>query len=160
MVISESVPTLKHVKPINFLFFRTETTIGELAKFLTLSTELFQEAFQNNLRITGPVHWHYFGFAGDENRPFTLEIALPVADVISDYDGKFHFKRTEPFRCASLIHEGSWLEIPKSYGRLMQFLSRKKLRPAGVNREIYINVDFANPEANVTEIQMGILNEP
>ncbi len=157
MVINEYAPTLKQVKPINFLFFRTETTVGELEKFLPVADELFKEAFENTLRITGPVHWHYFGFTGDDSKPFTLEIALPVADVIREYDGKFHFKRTEPFKCVSLIHEGSWLEIPKSYDRLIHFLSKRKLTPVGVNREIYINADFSNTEANVTEIQMGII---
>jgi hypothetical protein len=157
MVISESVPTLKHVKPINFLFFRAETTVSELGNFLPVANDLFQEAFENKLRITGPVHWHYFGFSGDVSQLFTLEIALPVADVIREYDGKFHFKRTEPFKCVSLIHEGNWLEIPKSYDRLMEFLSKRKLTPAGMNREIYINVDFVSPDANVTEIQMGIV---
>jgi hypothetical protein len=30
------------------------------------------------------------------------------------------------------------------------------LQPLAVTRELYINVDFTNPAANVTEIQMGI----
>jgi len=156
MVINEYAPTLKEVKPINFLFFRTETTIPELGNFLSVGQELFAEAFDINLRITGPVHWHYFGFLGDDTKPFTLEIALPVADMIAEYDGKFHFKRTEPFRCVSIIHEGNWLDISRSYGSLMDFTARKRLTPIGVNREIYINADFVNPEANITEIQVGV----
>ncbi len=158
MVISEYVPTLKQVKPINFLFFRTEATVAELGRFLPMANNLFKEAFEKNLRITGPVHWHYFGFLGDETKPFTLEIALPVAEVLGGYDGKFHFKRTEPFSCVSIIHEGDWLKIPISYGKLMQYVSKRNLKPVGVNREIYINADFANAEANVTEIQLGLLN--
>lgn len=158
MVITDYTPVLKQVKPINFLFFRTETTISELGNFLSVANDLFQEAFENNLRITGPVHWHYFGFIGDASKPFILEIALPVSEVIREYDGRFHFKRTEPFNCASIIHEGNWLDIPKSYEKLVRFLSTKDVKPIGVNREIYINADFANPEANITEIQLGILN--
>ena len=156
MVINEYTPTIKQVKPINFLFFRTETTVSQLDKFLSVANDLFQEAYENNLRITGPVHWHYFGFTMDERMPFTLEIALPVADVIREYDGKFHFKRSEPFTCVSIIHEGSWLDIPKSYERLLKFLAKKKLTAVGVNREIYINTDFINPEANITEVQLGV----
>jgi effector-binding domain-containing protein len=156
MVIHESIPTLKQVKPINFLFFRTETTVSELEKFLPIANELFREAFEKKLRVTGPVHWHYFGFTGDVRKAFTLEIALPVAEVLNEYDGNFHFKRTEEFKCVSIIHEGNWLEIPNSYDKLMQFISKKNLKMNAMNREIYINVDFANPEANVTEIQAGI----
>ena len=156
MVINEYAPTIKQVKPINFLFFRTETSASELEKYLTVANDLFREAFENKLRITGPVHWHYFGFSGDERKAFTLEIALPVADVIGEYDGKFHFKRSEPFNCVSVIHEGSWQELHKTYSKLMQFLSKKKLVLSGVNREIYINADFTNPEANITEVQLGV----
>ena len=157
MVITEYTPVLREVKPINFLFFRAETTVGELEKFLPIAGDLFKEAYENNLRVTGPVHWHYFGFTGDVRKAFTLEIALPVSDVLNDYDGNFHFKRTEPFKCVSLMHEGNWLDLPKSYEKLMHFLSRKNLKMNAVNREIYINADFSDPEANITEIQVGII---
>lgn len=149
-------PVLKKVKPINFLLFRTEATVNELSQFMWVAPELFHEAIANNLTITGPVHWHYFDFYGDFKKPFTLEIALPVAKVLDDYDGKFHFKRTEDFSCLSLMHEGNWLEMPKSYKRLMEFADAKRLKPLGINRELYINVDFIHNDANSTEIQMGI----
>jgi hypothetical protein len=38
----------------------------------------------------------------------------------------------------------------------MQFIQTKGLTPIAVNRELYLNADFIYPEANVTEIQMGI----
>jgi effector-binding domain-containing protein len=156
MVINDYTPTVKQVKPINFLFYRTEATLDELASFLPVANELFKEAFEKNLRVTGPIHWHYFGFVGDITKPFTLEIALPVSEVLGDYDGQFHFKRTESFQCVSIIHEGNWLEIPRSYEKLFQFAAKQKLIPAGVNREIYINADFNDLDANITEIQLGV----
>lgn len=147
---------IKVVKPVNFLFFRTETTVAALGNFLPIAKELFKEAVQLDLWVTGPVHWHYYGFTGEESKPFTLEIALPVATLPEQYDGKFHCKRTEPFRCVSVVHEGSWYDIPKSYGTIMQFVSSNGLMPIDVNRELYINADFDHPDANVTEIQLGI----
>jgi effector-binding domain-containing protein len=150
------VMQVKVVKPINFLFFRTETTILELARFIPVGQELFKEAVLHKLFITGPVHWHYFGFDGDINKPFVLEISIPVGEVEQEYDGKFHFKRTEPFKCVSYVHEGGWLDIPQSYAKMAQFISEEKLLPMSVNREIYVNADLKDPEANVTEIQLGI----
>jgi effector-binding domain-containing protein len=147
---------IKTVKPINFLFFQTETTIAQLASFLMVGQQLFKEAVDYKLPITGPVHWHYFGFEGDVQKPFRLEIALPVGDVAEEYDGQFHFKRTEAFRCVSIMHEGGWMDIPTSYGKAFQFMNEQKLLPVVSNREIYVNVDFKYPEANVTEIQIGI----
>jgi effector-binding domain-containing protein len=154
--IAEQIPAVRNVKPINFLFYRTETTIGVLNNFFWVAPELFKEAVINNLTITGPIHWHYVGFMGDTTKSFTLEISLPVAEVLADYDGKFHFKRTEEFKCVTLRHEGNWLEIPTSYEKLMRFVQRESLQPVGVNREIYVNADFNFPEANSTEIQLGI----
>ena len=147
---------VKEVKPINFIYFRTEATLSTLHNFLAVSKELFREAVSHDLQITGPVYWHYFGFSMDESKPFILEVALPVSDVLSGYDGNFHFKRTEPFKCVSIIHEGAWNELPSTYAKMSQFIVKHKLEPVACNREIYINADFNFPEANVTEVQIGI----
>lgn len=147
---------IREIKPINFLFFRTETTVGELSNFLSIGQALFKEAVAHNLLITGPVHWHYFGFTGDAAKSFTLEIALPVSGAVQEYNGPFHVKRSDPFRCVSMMHEGCWQDMPQSYGKLMSFLAENKLVPSAVNREIYVNADFVHPEANVTEIQVGV----
>ena len=116
----------------------------ELAQFFPIAGQLFEEAVKQKLTITGPIHWHYHGFMGDVTKPFVLEISLPVAEVLEEYDGSFHFKRTEPFRCVTLTHEGAWLEIPQSYEKLMQFMDANKLQPSAQNREVYVNVDFDN----------------
>ena len=147
---------VKEVKPSNFIYFRTETRVSELINLVPVAKEIYREAVGQDLSITGPVHWHYIGFTGDENKSFTLEIALPVAEVLPGYDGKFHFKRTQPFKCVSIIHEGGWNEIPSTYNKMMQFIAKHKLEPSAIKREIYVNADFHSPEANVTEIQVGI----
>src|SRR5687768_13078272 len=147
---------VKEVKPINFLYYRTETKVSELINLVPVAKEIFREAVNLDLHITGPVHWHYTGFTGDESKPFILEIALPVSAVIPDYDGKFHFKRTKPFKCVSSVHEGAWNEIPLTYDKMMQFIFNHKLEASAVNREIYVNADFQSPDANVTEIQIGL----
>ena len=156
MTITEYKPLQKQVQPISFLFFRTETTLGELGNFFHVANELYTEALKYKLNVTGPIHWHYFGFMGDATRPFTLEISLPVSEILADYDGPYHFKRTESFACISLIHEGNWLAMTGSYQKIMEYAVSNGLTPSGVNRELYVNVDFVNAEANVTEIQFGI----
>src|SRR5688572_2583152 len=122
---------VKEIKPISFLFFRTETTLNELGNFFMVGQDLFQEAVTNKLMITGPIHWHYFGFEGDATKPFTLEISLPVAEVPQDYDGRFHFKRTESFKCVTAIHDGDWLKMGTCYGKMMEFMTSQKLIPNG-----------------------------
>lgn len=155
MTATDYQPTVKSVQPINFLFFRTETSLHELSKFFDVAPALFAEALKHNLQVTGPIHWHYFGFT-DVSKPFTLEIALPVSETIPGYDGPFHFKRTEVFKCVSVMHDGNWLELGQSYQKLTGHAAALKLMPTGNNREVYVNVDFVNPEANVTEVQLGV----
>jgi len=145
----------KEVLPVNFLYFRTETKVDQLVNFLPVGQQLIKEALRLNVWVTGPVHWHYFGFI-DPNAPFTLEVSIPVSAIPQEYDGDFHFKRTELFKCVSIVHEGAWTDIPQSYGKLMQFMGEQKFQPSAINRELYINADFIHLEANVTEIQMGI----
>lgn len=156
MLREDVSPIIKEVKPINFLFYRTETNMSDLGKLVPVGQSLLREAVSRDLQITGPIHWHYIDFEGDASKAFTLEVALPVATFPKDYDGPFHFKRTEVYKSVSLVHDGSWLEIPASYDKIMHFMKAKNLKPKGVNREIYINADFEHPEANVTEIQLGI----
>jgi len=38
----------------------------------------------------------------------------------------------------------------------MQFITKHKMEPSSINREIYVNTDFYSADANVTEIQIGI----
>ncbi|HTH56027.1 MAG TPA: GyrI-like domain-containing protein [Cyclobacteriaceae bacterium] len=148
-------PQVKEIKPVNFLYYRTETTMADLMKHTAISQEIIGEAVRRELPITGALHWHYFGCEGAA-KPFALEIAVPVGKIISDYDGKFHFKRTRPFKCICLTHEGSWEELNKSYDSIAKFAADHKLSSTSSVREIYVNSDFENPEANVTEIQFGI----
>lgn len=155
MTAIEYKPTAKQVQPISFLFFRTEATLAELGKFFPVAPELYAKASALKLNITGPIHWHYLNFK-DHTQPFTLEIALPVAESSPEYDGRFHFKRTDSFNCISIMHDGNWQEMGIGYEKLMAYANEHQLKPSGVNREIYVNVDFVNPSANATEIQLGV----
>ncbi len=148
-------PVVKEIRPINFLFYRTEVMVSNLIHQIPVAKALFREAVKLDMHPTGPIHWHYFGFTGDESNRFTLEVCLPVASFPTDFNGNFHFKRTENFKCISFSHEAGWNEIPRSYGVMMEFMQQNNLQPVGVTRELYINVDFCKSDANVTEIQIG-----
>ncbi len=148
---------IKEIKPINFLFFRTKTKVSELGRYIGIvARELYRDAAVNNLEVSGPVYWNYIGFTGDVSNEFTLEIGLPVAEIPTQYEGKFRVKREDTFYCVSLLHEGSWFDLPASYEKLMSFIGDHQLNPVALNREIYINMDFNNPSANITEVQIGI----
>jgi effector-binding domain-containing protein len=147
---------ITEILPANFLYHREETKITDLEKFLPYGQELFAESVRHQFPITGPVHWHYYNFNGEPANSFFLDVCLPIGMIPAEYDGKFHIKRTEAFVSLYEIHFGSWSTIPQTYQTMSAFISEKGLKPTGNNREVYINVDFNNPEANQTIIQIGI----
>jgi effector-binding domain-containing protein len=148
---------IKELHPINFLFFRTRTKVSELGRYVGIvARELYRDAYVNDLEVTGPIYWNYIGFEGDESKEFTLEIGLPIAEIPVHYHGKYRVKREDTFYCLSLIHEGSWFDIPGTYARLLDYVTENQVRTVLLNREVYINTDFNNPAANITEIQIGI----
>lgn len=151
---------IKEVKPINFLYFRTKTKVGDLGRYVgIIARSLYRDAALNDIEVTGPVYWNYFGFQGDSAQEFTLEIALPVAEIPVAYAGKFRFRRADNFHCVSFIHMGSWYDMPRSYARLLEYMGERHIHPGIETRELYLNIDFTNPEANITEIQISIPKE-
>ncbi len=152
--------TLMQIKTqpaLNFLCVRFETTVATMMeKAAPYVPQLLQEILDQKLRLCGPVYWNYFGFEGDESKPFDLEVAIPVNAVTGDYHGRFSYRRSEPFRCVEAVHEGTWASIPETYGKLFAFIGQNRLIPTGENRECYINADFEFPEANQTIIRIGI----
>jgi effector-binding domain-containing protein len=148
---------IKEVKPLTFLYHSIRTTTSGLTPQLgSIAKALYKEAAALDLDVTGPVYWQYVGFDSKPDAEFTLHIALPVAEAREGYSGKFAFQRTEPFKCLATMHEGNWTDIPQTYRKLFGYIASQGLQPAGLDREVYINVNFADPEANVTEVQIGI----
>ncbi len=148
---------VKVVKPLTFFYQSTQTTIKELGDYVdVVARDLYKEAANHDILVTGPIYWQYIGFDGKDDTQFTLEIALPVEGQKPDYQGKFAFKKASEYKCLSALHEGAWQEIPQTYGQLFDYIGRHRLRPSGTNREVYLNFNFQEPASNVTEIQIGL----
>jgi hypothetical protein len=147
---------IKEVKPLTFFYHSVRTTMSGLtAQTGVVAADLYREAALG-LDVAGPLVWQYVGFDPSPGAEFTLHVALPVAEAKADYAGKFAFQRTGPFRCLSAVHEGSWTELPGTYQKLFGYLAAQDLRPTGLNREVFLTVNFTDLAANVTEVQIGI----
>ncbi len=147
---------IKEIKSMNVLCFSEETTLVEMMKHIRVkANELHRCAIDNQMEITGPVYWIYHGTDGQPNTRFMLEICIPVFNAVN-YSGPFEVKKLSSFKCAFESHYGSWLQMPQTYQTLIGNLFENGHSMTGVNREIYINMNFKNPENNITEIQVGI----
>lgn len=117
--------------------------------------ELYRDAAENNLEITGPVYWVYTGMDGNPETIFTLDILIPVTQP-EVYSGKFSLKTIPSFKSLTALHSGTWEKLPDMYQKLFMEVAQKGFSPTGVCREIYIHMDFSSPENNITEVQVGI----
>ena len=148
----------KTIQPIHVLCFETRTSFQEILRYVRVEArKLYQDAIRNDLEITGPVYWVYEGADGRPDTVFTLTIALPVTPPSHAIDSLYQLKQLETFECISETLYGSWDGLINIYGSLFGEIMSQKLIMSGQSREIYLNMDFENPERNITEVQVGIL---
>jgi len=147
--------TIKTHPPLTVLYSSHQTTIPGLKQFVgTIMKDLYSEA-ANNTMICGPVHWIYHGMDGKPDTLFTLEIALPVQGAFKSQ--KFSIKQLAPFKTIVHIHEGAWEQLHTTYQQMMQHIETNKIPMKDECRELYLNIDFHEPENNITEVQVGII---
>jgi effector-binding domain-containing protein len=152
---------IKKVHPMQVLCFETQTTLKEIFQYIrVVAHKMYQVAVQNELEITGPVYWVYEGMDGNPDTVFSLTIALPISFKDKELDtSDFKLKQLETFNCATEQHLGDWNKLGETYGSLIPAILSDGRTMSGQNREIYLNMDFENPEANITEVQIGITEQ-
>jgi effector-binding domain-containing protein len=148
----------KTIQPIHVLYFETETSFKDIMQYVrVVAHRLYREAYRKELEVTGPVYWIYVGADGNPETHFNLTIALPVSYSEADLaDSEFKMKYLNTFNCVAGHLYGSWEGLGRMYGELANDLTAQKLIMSGENREIYLNMDFQNPENNITEVQIGV----
>lgn len=135
------------------LCFSAETTLKELHQFS--ADALYKEAIQLGLKITGSVHWTYFGVNADPDHRFWLEIALPVDRIEGNPEGA-EFKQYKPFSYIGTVHYGPWETLGSAYPPLLNQIQREGHKLTSICREIYLFWDMSQPANNITEIQIGV----
>lgn len=138
------------------LYSTHQTTIPQLGNFVAvIAKELYAEASKLGVLVSGPQYWIYRGMDGNNDTVFTLEITIPVQGDLAST--KFQVKEVPAYKSLSHLHTGAWEQMPASYGAILGYIEQHKIAMNDECRECYLNVDFANPENNRVEIQMGIL---
>jgi len=150
---------LKTIAPFHIFCFDTVTTLRDLSDYVrVVARRLYKDAVLRDLEITGPVYWIYKGADGNPDTPFALTIALPVSPQNSEISNcEFDLRILPAFRCMSCTHNGEWSRLGETYGGIISEILVKEPAMSGENREIYINMDFENPERNITEVQVGLI---
>ncbi|GAB4054895.1 GyrI-like domain-containing protein [Spirosoma litoris] len=156
LTVPENALSAKEIQPFTALTFTTRTTLQTLSQYApSVAMELYQEASQLNLNITGPIHWIYTDVTGDPTREFQLEIVLPIQQT-GDQSDRFSYQVYPAFRCLSYTHTGPWSDFGELYDALFGQFHRDGNQTNGDVREVYSVVDLEHMEKCVTEIQIGL----
>lgn len=146
----------KTIQPMTVLKYSMETTMSTFLQDIgTVPQEIDAKINELGLEATAPHTWNYFCADGSPNKPFILDIAVPVKEEKGDA-GKFTFATFPELICVVTEHKGPWSELTKTYERFIPEISKNGIQMSGYSREIYHLVDFENQENCVTEIQIGI----
>lgn len=146
----------KIVQPTTVATYSLETTVQTMARDIgTVPNALEAKVIELGLEATGPQTWMYFGCDGSAEKPFWLDLAIPIKDEKGDA-GKFTFDKFPEFQCVATVHKGPWTHMAQTYDRLVSYVLENGLQMTGFNREVYLLADFENPNNCETEIQIGI----
>ncbi len=115
---------------------------------------IYAEVKNRGLEPAGKIEFIYHNFSQD--KPFLLEIGIPVADATESADEKFAVVKRPEFRNINHIHNGGMSSLMATYDLLFAEIGAKAMPYNGEVREVY--TIFSHPEAgdNVTEIQIGL----
>jgi len=144
---------IKTYPPLRVLSSIHQTTIAQIQEFGPVMAELYAEAGRKSF-INGPLHWIYYGMDGDPETMFTLEIAIPIRKAFQS--SRFKVKELDFFKAITFPHEGPWEQLPGSHAQIMERLAEHHIPVTNECREVFLNINFEQPEKNMTEIQIGV----
>ncbi len=139
----------KHLDALQIAFIKTRIeTRDQIPPLLERLREVCGEASCGS----GMVIFH----SGAVKDGFLIEAALPVSRAVES--GEVHTRTLEATPALTLLHYGPHKTIRETVLKMYEYLDQHAWTTTLFRREIYRNVDAADPEKNVSEVQV-ILHE-
>ncbi|MEZ5018161.1 MAG: GyrI-like domain-containing protein [Flavipsychrobacter sp.] len=147
---------IKMQPPVKVMYTTVKTTLLDMEQYVGKTPMALKEECERlGLTTNGLQHWVYFGASGDPHNEFELQICLEVeGEAPSD---KYQFQELPEFKCVTTMHIGSWDNFAATYEKFVPQIGVEGHTLSNVSREVYLTVDFDNPENNRTEIQVGVV---
>jgi hypothetical protein len=149
------------IPAISYLSAPAETTFAKMGEPVKAGFDrVFGAAFQSKLFIVRPTMLVYLGGPHvdfDPERTFKLEIGVMVADdaKVEPADG-LQIRKTEPFKCATILYTGPVLEQGQAYQKLIPAMRAAGLKPTGEERELCLWWEGMESSSNVFMMMVGI----
>lgn len=159
------VPTIGEMRimtvpALTCLSTSTETSFDKMGEPIRAGFDkLFFTAAQAKLLVARPTMLVYQGNPHfDPQKQFKLEMAIIVAPEtkIEDLPPDVTIRKTEPFKCATILYTGTVGEQGQAYQKLIPALHAAGHTPTGEERELCLLWDGPESANNIFMMQIGI----
>ncbi|HEY7120742.1 MAG TPA: hypothetical protein VH475_29425 [Tepidisphaeraceae bacterium] len=141
--------------PLNFVYGSAETTFEKLGEVVNKYLPLLGTAIdEGRIRPTAGCMLVYRNMT-DLSKPFTLEVGWLVSDK-TKATAELKLRKTEPFKCATVMYTGAMANMGKVYEKLMGDVAAAGLAPSGESREMYLYWEGPDSVNNVVQVQLGV----
>jgi hypothetical protein len=123
-----------------------------LGKLKPLMVRLNISLVKSGGTATGPVHIISPGSLTSEGEAASLQLALPFRGA-PRARGRYKSRRTEPFKCASLVQHGPPWALAESWSRFAAAVQEAGYELTGERRVV---MDPATGDALKIELQLGV----
>jgi len=158
--ISVGEMRIQTIPAMPFLSMPAETTFEKIAEPVKTGFDrVFGAAYEAKLFIVRPTMLVYQGgphLAGDQRRPFKMEIGVIVADDAKVDAGDVKIRKTEPFKCASILFTGHVNEQGKAWMKLVPAMRAAGLKATGEERVMSLYWEGMDSSSNVFMMMAGI----
>jgi DNA gyrase inhibitor GyrI len=150
---------IQTIPAMSYLFTPAETAFAEMAQPVIKGMErIFGAATEAKLLIARPTMLVYQGnphFHPTER--FKMEIGVIVAQGTAiEAQDDLKIRRTEPFKCATILYTGPVKEQGQAYQKLIPAIAAAGLRPTGEEREMCLYWEGPESASNVFMMMIGI----
>jgi effector-binding domain-containing protein len=151
------------VPGMTYLYVPAETSFSKMGEPIKAGFDkVFAAASENKLMIVRPTMLVYEGGPHvhfDAEKNFKMEIGVIVGDdakLPDDAAGELKVRKTEAFKCATILYTGGVNQQGKAYEKLIPALTAAGLTPTGEEREMCLYWVGAESSDNVFMMEVGV----
>ena len=123
---------------VHYLYANSETTFEKMAEFIKQTLATTEKASkEGKVRVAGPPMFVYKGATEDMSKPFSLDVGMVVGEEAKPV-GQLKVRKTDEFKCATILFTGPVQHISKAYEKLMPAVTQAGYKPTGQSRELYL----------------------
>ena len=147
------------IPALTYLYVPIETSFEKMGEPVVDGyNKVFSAAADSKLLIARPTMITYEGGPHvnfDLTKTFKAQVGI-VVDDNTQAAGEAKVRKTEPFKCATILYTGTVNDQGKAYEKLIPAMKAAGLQPTGEEREMCLYWEGVESENNVFFMQVGV----